>query len=866
MLSGRGEDDKGDLDDDNSDDPSFTRVLPPHISNFHREFSQIIDQLSPDDQAALRPVLEKHHDVDVQYSISDINILRSIVQLALRSREHTDGNSFITIFKCYETVLHRRRIDTSKDTFYFKLLVKLCRSDGSTWAEKFNNLIREINASLVSRKRPELNARYKAFLLDLLRRKLQYWRVKAHDRQDRSVALDRAAIKYDNATLASQAFQVWRTKLRVFNAREDALLAFINHNQAKSYFDQWRQYTIRLCASRESAANTFRKRAIFRKWHTKAKKLMLLDARAGHFEHARHATILRQRMRSWAHRMYFRGAQQLYDQNLAKKYLSTWVFALTDIENLAERADRFRREKSLRTVLMSWTQAATQVSGLGDLAAVFERRVLLRRTWLRWTRQLHYANATHELDIVRDLSCVAHALRTWRARAVMAIQADVLYERSLIFRHVNRMRQELRLRIITGIFEKRTKLNVLCTWVLHERAALLSRVNNHKLVARAFTGWKTAAVRRVDHDCKVVKKIYGETNYRVASSALKTWRAKLKAVRDYESTARHHDDVLLKQMVLTRLVSNLQRLKQLESQAMRFGRLNTCKSFLTRWRGHLRLKRDQRLEAVLKDLLSRKRVHMCQTILETWVQRTTEKLDLAILADEFFEESSTKLMLSVLQMWRNRILELAELESAALKFNKSRMISSQFRKWHARKVAYDEIQQRAEAVYDINSLLRAQSVLRRWNMTALQIGILIAKADVFAEKWRNTRTRKIFAHWVDSARDSRRRRRSRRRQHEIDDDNDDEDEIDGDESDSGTITAAGAAVTRSDDSLTYTPTRRRSSARVAFSGLTTRIDVTTPSVERWARLRNSPMYEGRRKLFVTPLTRKENRQDVGRTV
>ncbi|KAK9371295.1 Sfi1 spindle body protein-domain-containing protein [Lipomyces kononenkoae] len=862
MLSGR--EDNGDDDlllDNNDDDPSFTRVLPPDIANFHREFSQIIDRLSPEDQAALRPVLDKHHDVDVQYSISDINILRSIVQLALRSREHTDGNSFITIFKSYETVLHRRRIDTSKDTFYFKLLVKLCRSDGQTWAEKFNNLLREINASLVSRKRPELNARYKAFLLDLLRRKLQYWRVKAHDRKDLSIALDRAAIKYDNATLASQAFQVWRTKLRVFHAREHALMALISHNQAKAYFDQWRQTTIRLCTSRESAANTFRKYTILRKWRTKAQKLMQLDARAAQFEHARHAKILRQRMQSWAYKMYLRGAQQLYDQNLAKKYLSTWVVALTDIENLAERADRFCREKSLRTALMIWKQANVQISGLRDLAVVFERRVLLRRNWFRWIRQLDYANAAHELVLFRDISCVAQALRTWRVRAAMAIEADIQYERSLIFRHVKRMRLELRLRIIVGIFEKRTKLNVLGLWVLQERAALLSRVNTRKLVCRAFTSWKAAAARRIDHDRKVVKKVYGETNYRVASSAIKTWRRRLNVVREHESTARHHDELALKRMALARLVSNLRRCKQLESQATRLHRSNTCKSFLTRWRGNLRVKRDQHLETVLKTLLSRKRVHRCQTILETWVQRTTEKLDLAIVADEFFEESSAKLMLSVLQMWRNRIVELAELDIAAKKFNRSRVISSQFRKWNRRKLACDEMQQRAGAVYDINSLLRAQSVLRRWNMTALQIGILIAKADVFAEKWRHTRTRKIFGHWVDSVRDRRRRARAAA-EDEIDHNGSDEaegDDIDGDESDSGTIIAA---VVRGDDSLTYTPTRRRSSARVAFTGLTT----TTPSVERWARLRNSPMYEGRRKLFVTPLTRKENRQNVGRTV
>ncbi|KAK9430528.1 Sfi1 spindle body protein-domain-containing protein [Lipomyces doorenjongii] len=854
-MSSGGED-NGDLDIDN-DDPSFTRVLPPDLTNFNRDFSQIIDRLSPDDRQALRPVLEKQHDVDMQYSISDIDILRSIVQLALRSREHTDANSFITIFKSYEAVLHRRRIDTSKDTFYFKLVVRLCRSRGNTWAEKFNNLLREINASLISRKKPELKARYRDFLFGLLHRKLQHWRAKAHDQKARSVALRRVAIKYDNATLASQAFEVWRTKLRIFTAREVTLSEFINRIEAKSHFDRWRQKTKDLRTSRDKAANYFRKEAILRKWRTKTRKLMQLDDRAAQFEEARHAKILRQGMRTWVYRMYFRGATQLYDQNLAQKYLDTWIFALSDIENLAERADMFRREKSLRTVLVIWRKATAEASGLRDVAAVFERRVLLRRNWLVWIRELQLANAAHALDLVRDISSVSKALDTWRARAVMVTQADIHYERSLMTRHLKRMREELRMGVIVGIFEKRRIRNVLYTWVLHERAALLSRVNSRKFVGRTFNSWKRAAARRIDHDRQAVKKVYGETNYRVASSALKTWRAKSNMIRQIESTARQHDQLVLKKLVLTHLVSNFRRLKQLEAKATSLYQANILTSFITLWRSRLRLKRDELREKILQDLLARRRIKRCHNILETWVQRTTEKLDLAILADEFFEESSCKLMFSVLKMWRNRIVEFAECETAADGFNRARIISSKFRKWNAGKLAHDEMQQRAVVVYDINSLLRAQSILRRWNMSALQIGILIAKADVFAEKWWNTRTRKIFGRWVDAIRDRRRERDHERQDVETDEYAEDDDD------DSGTIIAPTIGGT--DDSLTYTPTRRRSGGRVSFAGLT-RIDLATPSVERWARLRNSPMYEGRRKLFVTPLTRKENKEDIGRTV
>ncbi|KAK9324230.1 Sfi1 spindle body protein-domain-containing protein [Lipomyces orientalis] len=847
-----GGDDSGGYDDD--DDPSFTRVLPANLSNFNRDLSQIIHPLSADDQQALRPVLDKQQDVDVQYSISDINILRSIVQLALRSEQSTHANSFITIFKGYEAVLHRRRIDPSKDTFYFKLVVKLCRADGTTWPEKFNNLLREINASLLSRKKPQLTARYKHLLLGLLRRKLQSWRARARDQKARSLALRRAAIKYDNATLASQAFEIWRTKLRILLAQHNILLQIVDHHEAKAFFDRWRHKTNHVRASRDSAANAFRKAIIFSKWRTKSRKLSHLNQLAAQLERARHGKILRNGMRTWVYQMYFHGAQQVYNHNLAQKYLDTWVVALSDIENLADRADIFRRDKARRTVLAIWRHAAAQVSGLRHVAAAFERRVVLRTTWLVWTRQLDLAYAAHDYDLVRNLACVARALDTWRRRTALAIHADGHYETSLMARHMKRMREQLRVAVMVDMFDKRRKRNVLYAWVLHERAQLLGRVHSRKLVAQSFKRWKRAAVRRIDRDRRAVKKVYGETNYRIASSALKVWRAKLHDVRQIERTALHRYELATKRNVWPRLVSALRQIRQFETTALDLHRANGLKFYLAVWRDRLRLRRHEHRENVLHALLSRKRVQRCQHILASWVQRTTEKIDLAILAAEYFEDSSRKLVSAVLRMWRNRIVELVGFEATAAQFDRASIMASAFAKWNGRKLACDEMQQRAVVVYDINSLLRAQSILRRWNMSALQIGILTAKADVFADKWSNTKTRGLFGRWVDATRE-------RRRELEPDfagigaaDDDDDDLNEDDDGSGSGTIIAA---ATMADESLTYTPTRR---PRVSFAGVT-----NTPSVERWARLRNSPMYEGRRKLFATPATK--SRRDVpGRTV
>jgi len=71
-------------------------------------------------------------------SFLDLHVLRDIIA---GSPEANGTTSFLALFKAYDSVLKSRNIDPAKDRVYFKLLLKLARVKGSTWLDKFQNLL-----------------------------------------------------------------------------------------------------------------------------------------------------------------------------------------------------------------------------------------------------------------------------------------------------------------------------------------------------------------------------------------------------------------------------------------------------------------------------------------------------------------------------------------------------------------------------------------------------------------------------------------------------------------------------------------------------------------------------------------------------
>ncbi|KAK7207055.1 Sfi1 spindle body protein-domain-containing protein [Myxozyma melibiosi] len=861
-------------------DPSFTRPLPD-LAVFDGDPSRLIDQLSDDDRRILQPVLQKQVDSShvVNYSVSDINVLRSIVQVALRATdtETVDSNSFITIFKSYETVLRRKKIDTSKETFFFKLVVKLCRAPGSSWAEKFNNLLLEISSHLIENRKPQLESLYRDFLRSsVLVPTLRKWHSKAIYLHNLTRALRRVAVKYDQSILTTHAFEIWRTKLYEYDVRENEVIALNNERIARSYLEDWREKSLQLGYDRESAADLFTKYIWFGRMKAVRSKSVELQERLDAVLAAQREAVARKYFRVWFFALQDINARVSYDTVLAGKCLDKWISELEVADSLNERADKIiaLRDRQTRLIVLDyWRQSTKQVTNLNRIADAFHRQLLIRKTWLVWTRETILELSRQELEQTNNLALKKHTFSHWKTSTDMIVSADILYQSSLAHRYLKRMRERLREQLLSETRDRRLEHRTLYHWVLKERSVLLGRVSRRRGLKNAFAAWRRATAKRVESDKSAVVAVYETGNYRVVAEAMRTWKLKTAALYEMYNQAMDFDELVMYQKFFAALTSKYQRITHLTEQAEAVRKTTLLKTHFAKWQTQLSIKRQNRRESLLQDLLSAKRTRRKSAALRKWVDRTVEVVELSIQADEFYVAYGyDSIARRCLQQWSDRYLAVSEMSSLADEFSDTRLKQTYLAKWHQRKLDLDDSMRRSAAVYDINSLLRAQNLLRRWNMRAIQVGILKARADAFHERARKARAKGLFANWVDLTREiiyASDEQLGRKLSDSPPDETSTTSYADEDyDSDLGTIVAGSISTTTTEDSAsTYTPTKRRSGTRVSFSG---RLDdeLRTPKMERWARLRNSPMYEGRRKLFATPVVRRgaENGFEMGKTV
>ncbi|KAK9447323.1 Sfi1 spindle body protein-domain-containing protein [Limtongia smithiae] len=790
--------------------------------------------------------------------ITDINVLRTIVQLALRSNA-ADANSFITVFRCYEIVLRRRKIDSSRDTFYFKLLVKLCRTPGVSWADKFNNLLRDISSSLVQRRQPELNALSDEFLSEVLRRKFRLWRARSAQHQHYIHSLRRAAVKYDKSTLTLQAFRLWRARLHILEDREVKAEHHYRVVTLHGVFTYWKGACDHAIALETANAKLFQLGVHFRKWFAKALKSAALSDKLITSRAATRTQLLTKFFKLWFYNAYIIRADNYYDSGLLEKCMDVWVLALQNVSDLTDRAEAFSRRITLQRAFSNWAELSDDARSQAAVAGAFHRRIVLRRMWARWTQGVRLKYAARDAVIFIERSLATRVLHTWREHTSMVIVADTQYCLVLTRRYIKRMREQLRARILIAAAEMSLKRKVLCTWVLRERSALLERVMRRRRLALWFVEWNEKTVGRINRDEDAVELVYGRANYRIAMRMLGSWREKAGALAQLMLQAEAFSQQKRIALYFGILMSRFQKIQEYRTSADAYHRASTLKASLTTWKRKIRLRRARRREDALREYQAQARRRLVRMVLNMWLDRTIHLAELAVLADEHHSDiTQRRTVTNVFDAWRGKVNGVRVLETRAQELNISRITSTYFKTWHSRSIAYAELEEKADAVYDINSLLRAQSLLRRWNMAALQVGILRDRADVFRSKWRQARVRTLFAGWVDTARERVRLAREEYDEEEA------EEEDEGDRSADSNMTIIAPPV--------YTPTRRPlrgSGSRVLFSGLSSTVTLAppanTPQVERWARLRNSPMYEGRRRLFATPAPRKKG-DDAGRTV
>ncbi|KAK9462241.1 Sfi1 spindle body protein-domain-containing protein [Lipomyces oligophaga] len=829
----------------NGSDDSFTRVLPD-LTAFQNDPSVLLDSLSDQDNHILRPVFVPESvpsDLD-SYSIADLEILRFIVDYALHSPSPS-SNSFLTIFKSYESVLRKKHINPSKDGHYFRLIIKLCRSPGTSWASKFNALLVDLSSSLVQ-ERSELVDRYHQFLSSHIVIPLfQHWHARALVQKQASHTLLRAAIKYDETALKSQALELWYAKLVEYASRERKFQAYLLRSRARSVLRNWRNSLQAQELATRHRASLFTVQVYVGRWRKKLHYIKQLEFYLDEYIESHQTATRAKVLLKWTQALDFVEARAIYDQALLRSALKSWIGRSLNVQHIYSDSIEFCSSRLLRWSFMRWKSRSHTCYRQTCVADDFYRSRRLSAIWQTWTHYAVLNVIADEFVMSANFTRLRDALSSWVAQTELLVLADMEYEHTLLQVTLNRMRQSLREKVLGSVYNKRFARSALYFWVLKERAVLFERVNKRRFMVRVLTRWKRCTKLRMRKDQKLVYAVQKYSSKNLAHKVFTSWYKQLQRYSGFQLDASQKFDVFVSRRFLYRWTQKLTMLQEVLIDAKIYYQQSSSRRVLLKWKSRLLSMQDRRRESKLEEFLARRNRHFCSIFLARWFDRMEYNFELRQFSEDFYEAVDVQLVTRLFRSWRSKTDNIVEMTSAAEEYARSRTMVSKFGYWRDRAKFYIEMNQRADAVREIHTLLYVQDLIREWNMKTIQIGILDSRATIFYDKLVSSGSRLLFARWVDKTRER------------LSLDESDLDE--GDETWDSSYTPTRARVQIEHPFDGPTPRANGQGRSVAFANETPGPGIS-PRVsrveQRWERLRNSPMFEGRKKLFTSSSPRK----------
>ncbi|KAK9456714.1 Sfi1 spindle body protein-domain-containing protein [Dipodascopsis uninucleata] len=656
----------------------------------------------------------------------------------------------------------------------------------------------------------------------------------------RQVTLARAADKFHWTSVKVKYVGKWRASLR--RARLD---------RARIYISRWRVTLARRRDEDQTVIDDVRERL--------------------------NQFVIAEKFTEWRQLTQLRRADAYRDEVLTRKSLTLWI-AKTDVAvEQTVTADDFYAEISAKFAIKRWNGALSKIANLNKLSDIFIRRRTIRKAWSDWNAARQRSRTIEVFFKATSKIYAKKFFLNWRSNASDMARASAFANLSLVHRTFRDLRLQLRLSFVVRAINQKILQKALYSWALAERLALLKRVTARRTAKKVFKHWVSAASVRATELSVASRRL----QLRARRRYFDRWRTSLLCIVQMKESAMEFAQARSLAYLYNVVQNTRMRVDQLDRAGDTFVKGNV----LRRWRSALSESRLKSKMKVLEKYVVDHDHELSRKVLYIWLERTADCLDLSIASSELATSFEKRRLTTILVKWRNTSLERTKQVFEAEYHSRKVLLKYVFSKWISRTEYVWSHQRRADLMFDVNSLLRAQNILRRWSMRNVHVGILKDKAAVFAEKQRQIRVRLILASWADLAIRRQKARNNFSKQDiinllDVDDtlptvnsidrhiysvnnshDNDDNDNND-DYNDSDK------------DSLTYTPTKpsTKRTTRVTFVDPPELTPGGTPTIERWNRLRDSPIFAGRRKLFMTPLRRRPNgsvdsgRSDPGKTI
>ncbi|KAI9840674.1 MAG: hypothetical protein M1838_003951 [Thelocarpon superellum] len=558
----------------------------------------------------------------------------------------------------------------------------------------------------------------------LLRQAWETWRQHGRERRQRLQtaqyfwALERRAERARNLFLVSKAFTHWVQSTadeveRVRIARRHVLRT--------KYFQAWRAITIANAQTVVVAQST---------------------ARATY-----HHQLVRKLFWHWFWTFCERRAPDWHASRTKKSFLTKWIDAVQERREREGWVEGMRRRLLLKQCFGRWTARSRQQTEQAHTAARYRQTKIIAHSLGSLAIQTKLAPRASEVANRVDWRVARTSLQRLLHRARAEKQAAAVCRRRQMKNAWTAWNDRLRWQSLATRIDERVTLQALYKWTLAQRAVLLHRVCAQRLQQRRLVQLVERSRTRREQRAQAETTLGQQRDQRLLSGVMGRWRLQMQLHDRRETLAfQYHAPGVVQESFLGWQARNA-HVQQLGRDAAKARFYFLATQTLGRWQTAMVESRREKRRGAYAQVRRRVKMECARAALRRWRERSAQHADLTRLAHEVEENRLVVHGMNLLDRWRARHEDTAEMATQAQTLYQRRTRRTLLQTWQRRRESQRELE--AQATYRANIRVAnvAAGLLRRLGMQAFQHGNLERSATKLLQRNDKKHLRTMLRYW-----------------------------------------------------------------------------------------------------------------------
>jgi len=585
----------------------------------------------------------------------------------------------------------------------------------------------------------------------LLRQALDLWRiawrarVAERQQEEEFERMERRAIWFRSLMLAQKGFEHWHAShlaLKSKTMRASQLLL------AMRYFKRWRRITI----ENNSKARQILTRKFLERWRNGTlQRHMIYERAAAHYEEALEKRLLT----TWSREYRSRKAEELHEERLSERALLRWSSRYHHVQETYQQAERQRSTRLLRfTMNRLRSKLREQQQSSASAEAHFEQKMRFDcLQTLRIQGRLGPLEKTMSLRV--NLTLQRKAFSVWHLNVSLTRQAAAVDRKRMLHDALTTWKDTLRTRALAQRIDERLIVESLYKWVLQERLKLFQRAANARLARHGLLMLHNAVDDYRD-TLEDRERIFQENQRRrKLASCMTRLNIAFRNREDAERAAVEFANSRALPDVLGEWKEKTQHARKLAKWAADARWYCLASTALKTWRARTTEHQHQRRRDAYKHVRARVKYRMASTCFAMW---RTKSIDVQSMQEEAQRVALVRLFATGTQAfdkWRLATQEHQDHEVQAANIDYQRLIGSAFSAMLVRHSESIALEQSALSFRLESDLALQASALKRLQWANFTANQQTKSADALLARTRDQHVKNMLRHWFVKASASR---------------------------------------------------------------------------------------------------------------